>query len=86
MTALKSNRDQLGVQVDDRLLHQYERLMNHKGGAVVVGIEHGVCGGCHMRFPVQLMVTCQAAKDLVTCPNCGRILYYTPDMDVAAVD
>jgi predicted nucleic acid-binding Zn-ribbon protein len=32
------------------------------------------------------MVSCRAAKELVTCPNCGRILYYTPDMDVAAVD
>jgi predicted nucleic acid-binding Zn-ribbon protein len=53
---------------------------------VVVGIEHGVCGGCHMRFPVQLMVACKAAKELVTCPNCGRILYCTPEMDVAAVD
>jgi predicted nucleic acid-binding Zn-ribbon protein len=39
-----------------------------------------------MKFPVQLMVTCQAEKDLVTCPNCGRILYYTPDMDLAVAD
>ena len=86
LTALEGNRDQLSGQVEERLLRQYERLVHHKGGNAVVGIEHGVCGGCHMRFPVQLMVSCQAAKDLVTCPNCGRILYYTPDMDVAAVD
>jgi hypothetical protein len=86
LTALESNRDQLTSQIEERLLHQYERLVQHKGGNAVVGIEHGVCGGCHMRFPVQLMVSCQAAKDLVTCPNCGRILYYTPDMNVAAVD
>jgi predicted nucleic acid-binding Zn-ribbon protein len=86
LTALESNRDQLTVMIEERVLRQYEHILRHKGDNVVVGIEHGVCGGCHMRFPVQLMVSCQAAKDLVTCPNCGRILYYTPDMDVAAVD
>jgi len=83
---LESNREQLTEAIDDRVLHQYERLLRHKGDNVVVGIQHGVCGGCHMKFPVQLVVSCQAAKDLVTCPNCGRILYYTPDMDLAVAD
>src|SRR5580658_3915561 len=86
LTAMESNRHQLTDGVDERALRQYERLLRNKGDNVVVGIQHGVCGGCHTRFPVQLMVACRAAKELVTCPNCGRILYYTPDMDVAAVD
>jgi predicted nucleic acid-binding Zn-ribbon protein len=86
LTELESNRNQLTADIDDRALRHYERLLRNKGDHVVVGIERGVCGGCHMRFPVQLVVSCQAAKELVTCPNCGRILYYTPDMDLAAVD
>jgi uncharacterized protein len=86
LAALESNRNQLTAGVDERPLRHYERLLRNKGDNVVVGIEHGVCGGCHTRFPVQLMVSCRAAKEMVTCPNCGRILYYTPDMDVAAVD
>jgi predicted nucleic acid-binding Zn-ribbon protein len=86
LTVLEGNRAQLTTGVDERALRHYERLLRNKGDNVVVGIQHGVCGGCHTRFPVQLMVSCRAAKELVTCPNCGRILYYTPDMDVAAVD
>jgi len=39
-----------------------------------------------MRLPAQVLVTCQAQLELVTCINCGRILYYTRDMDLAAVD
>jgi predicted nucleic acid-binding Zn-ribbon protein len=39
-----------------------------------------------MRLPPQLLVQCQAGKELVTCSNCGRILYYTRDMDLALVD
>jgi predicted nucleic acid-binding Zn-ribbon protein len=86
LTGLGSNREQLTDAIEDRALRHYERLLRNKGDNVVVGIQHGVCGGCHMKFPVQLVVSCQAAKDLVTCPNCGRILYYTPDMDLAVAD
>jgi hypothetical protein len=83
LSSLESNRDQLTTEIEERALRQYERLLRSKGDNVVVGIQHGVCGGCHMKFPVQLVVSCQAAKELVTCPNCGRILYYTSDMDLA---
>jgi hypothetical protein len=86
LTELQSNREQLTEAIDDRALRHYERLLRNKGDNVVVGIQHGVCGGCHMKFPVQLVVSCQAAKELVTCPNCGRILYYTPDMDLAVAE
>lgn len=86
LAELEANRDQLTVGVDDSILKRYERLLRNKGDSVVVGIQHGVCGGCHMKFPVQLVVACQAAKELVTCPNCGRILYYTRDMDLAVAD
>jgi hypothetical protein len=86
LAQLESNRDQIKSGVEAHILQRYERLMKMKGGSVVVGIQHGVCGGCHMRFPVQLVVSCQAERDLVTCPNCGRILYYTNDMDLAVSD
>jgi predicted nucleic acid-binding Zn-ribbon protein len=86
LAGLESNRDELTTAIDEPALRKYQRLFRVKGDNVVVGIQHGVCGGCHMKFPMQLMVECQAAKELVTCPNCGRILYYTPDMDLAVAD
>ena len=86
LASLEANRNQLTTDVEERVLRHYERVLHTKGDNVVVGIEHGVCAGCHMRIPVQLLVTCQSFKELVTCPNCGRILYYTRDMDLAAVD
>jgi len=33
-----------------------------------------------------VVVTCQAEQEIVTCPNCGRILYYTSDMDLATAE
>lgn len=83
---LQGNREELAVAVGEIARQRYERLVRTKGENVVVGVQRGVCGGCHMRLPPQLLVMCQANRELVSCSNCGRILYYTSDMDLALVD
>jgi predicted nucleic acid-binding Zn-ribbon protein len=57
-----------------------------KGDNMVAGVEHGVCGGCQMKLQQQLIVSCQAQKEIVTCSSYGRILYYTRDMKLATVE
>ena len=86
LAGLETNREELAAAVDESARGRYERLMKSKGENVVVGVQHGVCGGCHMKLPAQIIVSCQAQAELVTCTNCGRILYYTRDMDLAVVD
>jgi len=86
LAELSANREQLAAAVEERARDRYERLVRSKGENVVVGVERGVCGGCHMRLPPQLLVMCQADKELVSCSNCGRILYYTRDMDLAVAE
>jgi predicted nucleic acid-binding Zn-ribbon protein len=86
LAELQSNREQLLSAVDDSARSRYERLLKSKGTNVIVGVQHGVCGGCHMRLPVQIIVSCQAQQEIVTCINCGRILYYTRDMDLVTAD
>jgi len=86
LAELETNREELAAAVAPADRARYERSVRNKGENVVVGVQHGVCGGCHMRLPPQVLVTCQGDKELVTCSNCGRILYYTPDMDLALDD
>jgi len=86
LAQLEANREELAAAVDEGARSRYERLVRSKGENVVVGVQHGVCGGCHMKLPPQLLVMCQAEKELVGCSNCGRILYYTSDMDLAVMD
>jgi len=83
---LQSNRGELASAVDDSTRSKYERLFKQKGQNVVVGIQQQVCGGCHMGLSRSIVVTCQAEQEIVTCPNCGRILYYTRDMDLAVAE
>ncbi len=86
MAELESNRNELAAAVDESSLARYERLFRNKGGRVIVGVDHAVCGGCHMRLPVQTIVSCQSQAEIVSCINCGRILYYTRDMSLDLVD
>ncbi len=86
LATLEADRDQLAAAVDPGVLPRYERLRKSKGENVVVGVAHGVCGGCHMKLQRQVIVTCQGNQEIVSCPNCGRILYYTRDMSLAVAD
>ena len=86
LAELESNREELAGAVDDSILPRYERLRKNKGETVVVGVDHGVCGGCHVKLQRQVIVSCQGNQDVVTCSNCGRILYYTREMSLAVVE
>lgn len=86
LAQLESNRAELAGAVDESARDKYERLLRNKGSNVVVGISHHSCGGCHMKLNRGTVVACQAAQEIVTCTNCGRILYFTPDMDLAIAD
>ncbi len=84
---LEASYEQLEASVgDESVLAKYKRLRRQRGERTVVGIEHSVCGGCHMKLPTQVVILCQAAQELISCPNCGRFLYYSPEMDLAVAD
>ncbi len=83
---LQTGREQLASAVDEPTRNRYERIFKSKGENVVVGIEHSSCGGCHMRLPAQIVTSCRGEAEIVTCSNCGRILYFSRDMDLQGGD
>jgi uncharacterized protein len=83
---LKSDHAKLVEAVEEGARAKYERLRRSKGGTAVVGIEHGVCGGCHMKLPMAVILGVQGDQEITSCPNCGRILYYSREMDLTVTD
>ena len=86
LAELQQGRAELATAVDGSALNRYERLFESKGDNVVVGVHRGVCGGCHMKLPPQVLVACKSDQKIIACTNCGRILYYTRDMALAAAE
>ncbi len=75
VTELRADRARLGGDIDEDVLEHYERLFQTKHGAAVVPLEHDVCMGCHMKVTTQTSVQVKAQKDIVHCPQCGRVLF-----------
>jgi predicted nucleic acid-binding Zn-ribbon protein len=72
---LTKERAEIAGKIDEDLLSRFERLFKSKGDAVVVALEHAVCTGCHMKVTTQTAHRAKAGKEIVSCENCGRILY-----------
>ena len=72
---LTKERAEIAGKIDEDLLGRFERLFKSKGDAVVVALEHEVCTGCHMKVTTQTAHRVKAGKEIVSCENCGRILY-----------
>jgi len=72
---LTRERAEVAGKIDEDLLARFERLFKSKGDAVVVALEHEVCTGCHMKVTAQTAHRVKAGREIVSCENCGRILY-----------
>jgi predicted nucleic acid-binding Zn-ribbon protein len=73
---LKMEREELAAKVDEDLLDRFNRLFTSKGDAAVVALEHDVCTGCHMKVTTATVVRVKGGKEIVSCEQCGRILYF----------
>ena len=73
---LKKEREELAGKVDEDLLDRFNRLFTSKGDAAVVALEHDVCTGCHMKVTTATVVRVKGGKEIVSCEQCGRILYF----------
>jgi predicted nucleic acid-binding Zn-ribbon protein len=67
-------REKLTRKIDPKILSLYERIMKRYKGRVVVQVIREFCGGCYVKLPSELAARCRT--ELVSCPNCGRFLYY----------
>ncbi len=72
---LSKERDELASKVDEDILDRFHRLFASKGDAAVVALEHDVCTGCHMKVTTATAVHVKSGKEIVSCEQCGRILY-----------
>ena len=75
LAELRKEREQIAAAIDEDLLSRFDRLFASKGDAAVVALEHEVCTGCHMKVTTQTAHHVKNGKEIVSCEQCGRILY-----------
>jgi predicted nucleic acid-binding Zn-ribbon protein len=75
VTALRQARDELAQRVQPQLLNRYERVSKNYERPVVP-VTGELCLGCFAKIPTSFRSLHERAR-ILTCENCGRILYFT---------
>jgi len=79
MAALRSERQTLVVGIPADWLARYEKIFQRRqGDNAIARIEHGACGGCHMKLPPQVVHDTKKSLSIMHCSFCGRMLYLPP--------
>jgi len=69
-------RDEIASRIDAALLAKYHKRLVQQGGRVVVEARAESCSGCFMSIPPQIFVNVKKNAEIITCPNCQRILFF----------
>ena len=72
----EQKRADLRKDVSADILARYEKVKNRNNGVGVISVWKEVCNGCHMNIPPQLYNELQKTTELLSCPNCNRIMYF----------
>jgi predicted nucleic acid-binding Zn-ribbon protein len=74
LASLRGERARLAAAAAPYALVQYEALRASFPNPVVP-IDHGTCGGCRIRISANTSERVRAAREIVTCEHCSRILF-----------
>ena len=73
---LQAKRDQFVRNIDAELLKRYDALKRTKQGRAVSKVEQNSCQWCRVILTPSELQRVRISKDLQSCSNCGRILYF----------
>ncbi|CCO22663.1 zinc ribbon domain-containing protein [Maridesulfovibrio hydrothermalis] len=73
---LKRRRDKAGKVVPKPILGRYEFIRSRLSHPVIVPVDQAVCSGCNIMIPPQNYNDLQEGKQILSCPNCQRLIYW----------
>lgn len=73
---LHAKREELLPKIPSDQLALYDQIAKTKNGIVLSPVTEEFCSMCHMRVRPQMVNELIAGTQIITCENCGRILYY----------
>lgn len=62
------------------LLDRYTKLKTQRKDQALAPLREGICQGCRLQLPPQLVAEVKRSDDLTTCDYCHRILYWEGEL------
>ncbi len=82
LAVLEAQQRDRSAQVERTLLARYTKLKASRKDQPLAAIKGGMCSGCRLQIPPQLIAEVKRSQDLHTCPYCHRMLYWDGDLPV----
>jgi len=79
---LESQQQARSAHVEKGLLSRYNAIKAARKDQALAEIKEGICSGCRLQLPPQLISEVKRSQDLHTCPYCRRMLYWDGQIPV----
>ena len=73
---LEAEYREASARVDRTLLERYNQVKAGRKDQPLAAVRGGICAGCRLQIPPQLIAQVRRSDDLHLCPYCRRILYW----------
>jgi len=76
LALVRSERTQVARELPASVLADYDKILHHRGAAVVEVTRPNFCGGCRVTITPQRLQELRQQNALIHCESCGRYLYW----------
>ncbi|MBM7556264.1 zinc ribbon domain-containing protein [Halanaerobacter jeridensis] len=76
LNKIPQEKDAIKEKLSSEAIKTYNKLYDLKHGKAVAKLKDNYCLGCRMTLPLNVIKKVKYSNELITCDNCGRILYY----------
>jgi len=83
LAELEAKQAQSAGQVEKGLFARYNKLKAMRKEPALVLVKDGICVGCRLQLPPQLVSQVKRGEDVHTCPYCYRMLYWEGEPGLA---
>jgi len=73
---LEQKQARVAAAVDTSLMERYTKLKAKRKDQVLVPIRDGICSGCRLQLPPQLVAEVKRSETVHSCSYCQRLLYW----------
>ena len=85
LAVARKERDEVFANLPKPLSSLYSRIRARiRDGIAVAEARNRSCSACFMSLRPQVMAEIRRGEEIITCDNCGRILYYVPSESLQA--
>jgi len=75
LSKLDEERSSLAEKIAPSIIEVYERILKNRGRIALAKVNGNFCGACNMQLRPQIVNDAKLQKNIVSCENCGRMLY-----------